>query len=85
MPQRLDFDVPLGQAKGPLVAVDGLHHAFGHRVEQFARLLGVAVGQQFHRALQVGEQDRHLLALPFEGALGGEDLLGEMFGRIDVG
>ena len=53
---------------GALVAVHRRHHAFEHRVEQLPRLLGVAVGQQLHRALQVGEQHRDLLALPFQGA-----------------
>ena len=63
---------------GALVAVHGLHHAFEHRVEELAGLLGVAVGQQLHRALQVGKEHGHLLALAFEGSLGGEDLLGQM-------
>ena len=45
------------------VAVDGLHHAFEHRVEQFARLLGVAVSEQLHRAFEVGEEYGDLLAL----------------------
>ena len=57
-----------------LVAVDGLHHPLEHRVEELPRLLGVTVGQQLHRALQVGEEDRDLFALAFKGALGGEDL-----------
>jgi hypothetical protein len=41
-------------------------------------LLGVTVGQQFHRPLQVGEQHGDLLALAFEGAAGGENFLGQM-------
>ena len=39
-----------------LVAVDGLHHAFEDGIEELARLLGIAVG----------EEDRDLLALAFE-------------------
>ena len=54
------------------------NHALQHRVEELARLLGVAVGQQLHRAFEVGEQHRHLLALPFQGGFGGENLLGEI-------
>ena len=54
---------------GALVAMDGLHHPFEHRVEELARLLGIAVGEQLHRALEVGEEHRDLLALAFEGAL----------------
>ena len=65
---------------GALVAVDRLHHVLEHGVEELARLLGVAIGEQLHRALEVGEEDRDLLALAFEGGLGGEDLLGEMTG-----
>ena len=53
-------------------------------VEELARLLGVAVGEQLHRALEVGEEDRHLLALAFERGLGGEDLLGEVLGGIGL-
>jgi hypothetical protein len=69
----------------PLVAVHGRHHAFEHRVEEVAGLLGVAVGQQLHRPLQVGEQHRHLLALAFEGHLRGQDLLDQMARRIAEG
>ncbi len=70
---------------GPLVAVDGLHHAFQDRVEEFPRLLGVPVGQELHRPLEVSEEDRDLLALAFEGPLRGEDLLGEMPGGVRLG
>jgi hypothetical protein len=30
------------------------HHALQHRVEELAPLLGFAVGQQLHRALEIG-------------------------------
>ena len=63
---------------GALVAVHGLHHPFQHGIEQLARLLGVAIGEQFHRALEVGEEHGDLLALALQGGLGGEDLLGEV-------
>jgi hypothetical protein len=59
-----------------LVAVDRLHHPLEDRVQELPGLLGVAVRQQLHRALEIGEDDRHLLALTFEGALGDQDLLG---------
>ena len=65
-----------------LVAVDGGHEVFKHRVEELPGLLGVAVGQQLHRALEVRKQDRDLLALAFERAFGGENLLGEIGGRV---
>jgi hypothetical protein len=69
----------LGDSQGPVT-----RDAPGSResVEQGARLLGVAVGQQFHRALQVGEEYGDLLALPFESALRGEDLLSEVLRRV---
>ena len=70
---------------GALVAVDGLHHALEHGVEELARLLGIAVGEQLHRALEVGEEHGDLLALALEGGLGGEDPLGEVLRRVDVG
>ena len=47
---------------GPLIAVHGRHHALQHRVEELARLLRVAVSQEFHGAFEIGKQDRNLLA-----------------------
>ena len=67
---------------GALVAVDGLHHVLEDGVEELARLLGVAVGEQLHRALQVGEQHGDLLALTLQGGLGGEDALREVLGGV---
>jgi hypothetical protein len=64
------------------ILVDGSHHAVEHRIEQVPRLLGVALGQQLHRPLEVGEEYRDLLALAFQGAAGGEDFLGQIGGRI---
>ena len=54
---------------GALVVMHRLDHVLEHGVEQALRLLGVAVGEQLHRTLQVREQDRHLLALALERAL----------------
>jgi hypothetical protein len=45
-------------------AVDGRHHALQHRVKKRASLFRVAVGQECHGALEVGEQHRDLLTLP---------------------
>ena len=50
-----------------LIAVHGRHHALQHRVEELPRLLGVAIGEQLHGALEVGEQHRDLLALALQG------------------
>jgi hypothetical protein len=64
--------------------MDGFHHPLQHRVEDLARLFGIAVGEQLHGALELGEQHGDLLALPFQSALGGEDLLGKMPGRVGL-
>ena len=68
-----------------LVAVDGLHHPLEHRVEDLARFLGITVGEQLHRALEVGEEYGDLLALALQGGLGREDLLGEVLRGVGLG
>ena len=67
------------------IAVHCLHHVLQDWIENFPRFLGIAVGQQLHRALHVGEQHRDLLALAFEGTLGGENLFGEVLGCVSLG
>jgi hypothetical protein len=54
---------------GALVPVHGLHHVLDDRVQELSRLLGIAVGEQLHRALQVGEEHGHVLALAFQDGL----------------
>jgi hypothetical protein len=49
--------------------VDGRHQALQHGVQELARLFGVAVGEQFHGAFQVGEEHGDLFALPFKRGL----------------
>ena len=68
-----------------LVAVDGLHHVLEDGVEELPRLLGISVGQQLHRALEVGEEDGDLLALALERGLRSQDRLGEVLGRVGLG
>jgi hypothetical protein len=46
------------------------------RVEELPDFLRVAVSEQLHRTLQVGEQHGELLALALQGAAGDEDPLG---------
>jgi hypothetical protein len=70
---------------GAFVPVDGLHHALEHRVEELARLLGIAVGEQFHRALEVGEEDRDLFALTLQRGLRVDDPFGKVLRRVGVG
>jgi hypothetical protein len=69
---------------GPLVAVDGVHHPAEHGVQDAASIFGIAVGEQLHRAFEIGEEDGHLLALAFESRAGGEDALGKMLGSVGV-
>jgi hypothetical protein len=69
---------------GTLIAVNRLHHPLEYRVEDLACFLRIAVAEQLHRTFKVGEENCDLLALAFEGRLGGEDLLGEVGGRVGV-
>ncbi len=70
---------------GALVTMNRLHHVLEDGVEQLAGFLRVAVCEQFHRALEVGEEDCDLLTLAFQGGLGDQDLLGEVLGRVGLG
>ena len=65
--------------------MDGLHHSLQNGVEELAHILGVTVGQQLERALEVGEPYRDLLALAFEGAPRGEDLLRDVLRGVALG
>jgi hypothetical protein len=69
---------------GSFVAVNGLNHLLENRVQNSACFLRVAVGEQLHRALEVGEEPGDLLALTFERSLGRQDLLGEVLRSIAV-
>ena len=64
-------------ADRPLIAMDGFHHPLQDRIENPARFLRVAIGDQFHRSLHIGEQHGNLLALALLGGLRREDHLGE--------
>ena len=68
-----------------LVAVDGLHHELEDGIEEGAGLLGVALGDQLHRSLDVREEHGHLLALALERGPRREDVLGEVPGRVGLG
>jgi hypothetical protein len=78
------IDAYTASDRGALVVMDGFHHLLQDRIENPARLFSVAVGKQLHRALEVGEQHSHLLALAFEGRLGGEDAFGKVLGGVGV-
>ena len=55
-----------------VVLAHGVHHQGQRRIEDFPGLLGVAPREQLHGVLEVGKEDRDLLALAFERALVGE-------------
>src|SRR5262249_8157908 len=60
-----------------LVPPDRFHHSLEDRIEQSPRFLGVAVGEQLHRALEIREEDGDLLALPDHGGARDADLVRE--------
>jgi len=64
-----------------LVAVHGLHHVLKNRIEKFLGFFGIKAGQQCHGSLEVGKENRDLLALSGEDTLFGEYLLGEISGN----
>src|SRR5262245_42818944 len=74
--------VPPNLVHRTFVAVDRLHHSHDDRVEELAGLLRIAVGKQLHGTLEIGEEDRDLLALTLERAFGGENLFGEVLGGV---
>ena len=51
---------------------------------ELLRVLGIAVSKQLHRSLDVGEQHRDLLALALKGRPCGEDLVGQVLGRVTL-
>ena len=55
-----------------------------HRIEDRPRLLGIAVGEQLHGALEVREEDGDLFALALKRRFGRQDLLGEVLGRVGL-
>jgi hypothetical protein len=61
-------------------------HAFGQDLEELVEdpvpLLRIELLRQLHRPLHVGEENRDLLALTFDGTARGENLVGEMLRGI---
>ncbi len=65
-----------------LVAVYGLHHALEAPVHDPVQLLGIHPGRQGRESGDVGEENRHLLALALDRTPIGEDLLHEVPWRV---
>ncbi len=53
-----------------VVAMDGVDHQLERRIDDCARLFGIEAFHQIHRALDVGEQSGHGLALAARGVGG---------------
>jgi hypothetical protein len=68
-----------------LVVMDGVHHQREDWIDELTRVLGFAIGEQLHGALEVGKQHGDVLALAFKRRLGGEDFLGEVLGGVALG
>jgi hypothetical protein len=52
------------------------------RVQEGLGLFRVEVANQLRRAFEIGKEDGDLLTLAFQGAFGGEDLLGQIRWRV---
>ena len=63
---------------GAFIAVHGVHHALQGGIEELLGVFGIEVANQLRRAFEVGKEHRDLFALAFQGASGGEDLLGQI-------
>jgi hypothetical protein len=69
----------------PLEAVHAVGQDLEEAIEDAMPLLGVDALSQLHRALDVGEEHRHLLALALQRGLALEDLVGQVLGRVVAG
>ncbi len=82
-PLRQDLEEAIEDAV-PLLGVDPLGE-LEEAVQDPVPLLGIELLGQLHRALHVGEEHGHLLALALEGGLGLEDLVGQVPRRVVAG
>src|SRR6516164_10799375 len=62
-----------------------LHHVLEDRVQQLSGLFGVAVRQQLHRRLRVGEEDRDLLPLALKRGRLRQDAFRQMLRGVGNG
>src|SRR5262245_29374284 len=69
----------------PFEAVDALGEDREEAVHDPVPFLRVDLFGEIHRALHVGEENRDLLTLAFEGTAGGEDLFGEVLWSVRAG
>jgi hypothetical protein len=83
-PKQRHNAVPQHLVHRALVAVHRRHHGVQGRVQHGPSLFRVEVTDELCRALEVGKQHRHLLALTFQGGLRTADLLGQIAGRVGL-
>ena len=67
-----------------LEALDTVREDLKKAVHDPRPLFRVHLFRHLHRALDVGEQHRHLLAFAFEGGTRGQDLVGQVFRGVRV-
>jgi hypothetical protein len=65
--------------------MDALGEELEESIHDHMPLFWIELLGEVHRALHVGEQHGHLLALAFQGGLRGEDLLGEVLRGVGAG
>src|SRR5712691_11105076 len=61
-----------------LEAVHGVHHVVQSRIEEVLGRFGIQATDKFRRVLEIGKEPGDLLALAFERAAGGQDLLSKI-------
>jgi hypothetical protein len=66
----------------PFKAVYGVHHEVDGGIKEFLGLFGIKVSDQLSGVLDVGEQDRDLLAFALQGTSRGQNLVGQVMGGI---
>src|SRR5437660_5453241 len=84
-PEERHDPVPRHPVDRTLVAMDRLHHVIENRVQELVGLLGVALREQLHRTLHVGEEDRDLLPLALKCGPRRQDALRQMLGGVGSG
>jgi hypothetical protein len=83
-PKERHDSVPEELIHGPFVAVHLGQHQLEGLAHQAVDVFRVEPLREGGEPRDVHEEDRHLLALPFEGAARGQDLFREVFGGIGL-
>jgi hypothetical protein len=68
----------------PLEAVHGVHHMAEGRVQQSLGGFRVYAADELRRVLEIGEEDRHLLAFAFESTFQRQDFIGKVARSVGV-